>query len=177
MRDWGVSGQALAQGRYDRLMTHMFAHGGALHILMNVSVLLALSPPLIARLGRPPGAWVRYFGLFLLSGLAGAFAYLAVNPDGTVPMLGASGAIYGLMGTLLRLGPETGALVPLRSRAMALALKDFVRDNLLLILLFTVPALLAGTGGGLAWEAHVGGLTFGLLAGPKFVPTALCEDI
>lgn len=172
MNDWGVSGAALADGHYDRLLLHLFAHGGILHIAMNMVALLAISPPLVARLGTPPAAWLRYLALFVASGLAGALAYLAVNPHGTMPMLGASGAIYGLLGALLRLGPLDGTLVPLRSRAMAVVLKDFVTDNILLIVLFSVPALLAGTGGGLAWEAHVGGFAFGLLVGPAFFPAA-----
>jgi membrane associated rhomboid family serine protease len=119
----------------------------------------------------------RYFVLFLTSGLAGAAAYLAINPHGAVPMLGASGAIYGLVGALLRFSPDGPGLMPLWSRQMALAIRRFVTDNLVLILIFTVPAFLSGSGGGLAWEAHVGGFAFGLIAGPLFFPRMRATNI
>jgi membrane associated rhomboid family serine protease len=170
MLGWAVSGEALAEGRYYTLLIHMFAHGGIWHIVMNVSALLAISPPLIARMGSPPASWVRYYALFLASGLAGALAYLAINPWGSVPMLGASGAIYGLLGALLRLGPQGEGLVAIRSRKMADAAKALVKENLVLIALLTLPALLSGHGGGLAWEAHLGGFVFALFAGPYFLP-------
>ncbi|MDO7842780.1 rhomboid family intramembrane serine protease [Sphingomonas immobilis] len=177
MYDWGVSGQALAEGRWWTLLIHMFAHGGILHIAMNMAVLIGLSPILVLRLGRAPTSWVRYFGLFFVSGLAGAAVYLAINPHGAVPMLGASGAIYGLVGALLRVSPDGPGLMPLWSREMALAVRRFVTDNLLLIVIFTVPAFLSGSGGGLAWEAHVGGFAFGLIAGPLFFPRSRAMNI
>lgn len=177
MTDWGVSGPALAHGRYITLLTHMFAHTGIIHIAMNVSVLLAVSPPLIARLGTVPAAWARYFGLFLASGLSGALVYLAINPFATVPMLGASGAIYGLIGALLRLGPVGEGLVPICSRRIAEAGKQMIKDNALLFVLLTIPAILAHHGGGLAWEAHLGGLLFGLFVGPCFFPKLAATHI
>src|SRR4030095_15839380 len=105
MAAWGVSGTVLAQGRLETIALHMFAHGGLLHILMNGSALVAISGPLIARLGNVPESWLRYSALFVLSGLAGMAVFLLIHPKGNVPMLGASGAIYGLLGLLLRLPP------------------------------------------------------------------------
>jgi membrane associated rhomboid family serine protease len=176
MMAWGVSGAALAQGRFEGIALHMFAHGGPAHILMNGAALVAISGPLVARLGDLPGSWARYAALFVLSALAGAALYLLIHPHGAVPMLGASGAIYGLFGLFLRLPPEGETLMPIRSARMRRAGVQLVKDNLFLIALLTLPALLTGSGGGLAWEAHLGGFLFGLLAGPRFLPRHAAAD-
>lgn len=80
MHDWGISGAALAQGRWHGIASHMFAHGGIMHIVMNMSALFALGGPLVSRLGDPPASWLRFALLFVASGLAGAALYLAVHP-------------------------------------------------------------------------------------------------
>jgi membrane associated rhomboid family serine protease len=177
MRDWGVSGAALAAGRYHTIASHMFAHGGFAHIFMNMSALFAIGGPLVTRLGSPPAAWLRFLMLFGISGLAGAALFIAIHPSGTVPMLGASGAIYGLLGTLIRMDRDGLYVIPLQRRFIGRFTTDFVRDNLLLFVLLTVPALLMGSGGGVAWEAHLGGFAFGLLAGPRFLQVKRYGDI
>lgn len=170
MMSWGLSGAALARGHFEGIALHMVAHGGLVHIVMNVIVLVAISGAIVARLGDPPASWARYAALFVLSALAGAGLYLLIHPQGEVPMLGASGAIYGLVGLLLRMPPEGEAPMPLRSARMRRAAVQLVKENLLLIVMLTLPALLSGRGGGLAWEAHLGGILFGLFAGPRFLP-------
>jgi membrane associated rhomboid family serine protease len=177
MRDWGVSGAALAAGRYHTIASHMFAHGGFAHIFMNMSALFAIGGRLVTRLGSPPGAWLRFMGLFLLSGLVGAALFLAIHPSGTIPMVGASGALYGLVGALVRMDRDGLYVIPLQRRFIGRFTLDFVRDNLLLFVLLTVPALLMGSGGGVAWEAHLGGFAFGLLAGPRFLRVKRYGDI
>jgi membrane associated rhomboid family serine protease len=170
MMSWCLSGVALARGHFEGIALHMVAHGGLVHIVMNAIVLVAISGAIVARLGDPPASWARYAAVFVLSALAGAGLYLLIHPHGEVPMLGASGAIYGLVGLLLRLPPEGEALMPLRSARMRRAAVQLVKENLLLIVMLTLPALLSGKGGGLAWEAHLGGILFGLFAGARFLP-------
>jgi membrane associated rhomboid family serine protease len=170
MRDWGISGAALAAGRYETIALHMFAHGPLFHILMNMVALVSIGGLLVARLGAPPLAWLRFLAFFLLSGLAGTAFYLAIHPHGTVPMVGASGALYGLFGLLLRLPAEPGPLLSLRTPRMRRAVIELIKDNLWLFALLLLPILLSGGQGGLAWEAHLGGLLFGLFAGPRFLP-------
>ncbi len=169
MTSWGVSGSALAEGRYETVALHMFAHGPIFHILMNMVALVAIGGPLVARLGAAPAAWGRFLAFLVLSGLAGMACFLAMHPHGTVPMVGASGAIYGLLGLLLRLPPESGPLLSLRTERMRKAVVQLLKDNFWLFVLLLLPALLAGQGG-LAWEAHLGGLLFGLFVGPRFLP-------
>ncbi|MEG3124819.1 rhomboid family intramembrane serine protease [Sphingomonas sp. GB1N7] len=170
MGAWGVSGAALAEGRWWTVPLHMFAHGGAAHIAMNGVALFVLGGPLVARMGDPPLGWLRFLAVFLASGLAGMALFLAIHPHGVVPMLGASGAIYGLLGLLIRLPVEGEALMPIRSARTKAILFDLIKANAWLFVLLAIPALLLGQSGGLAWEAHLGGFLFGLFAGPWFLP-------
>jgi membrane associated rhomboid family serine protease len=146
----------------------MFAHGGFMHLLMNTLVLISIAGPIQYRLRMDLAGWLRSVALFFLAGLAGLATYLAFHPYGSVPMLGASGAIYGLIGFIVRWPPAEDEAGPLFSGETRRGLVDFVKGNLLLIVLLTLPALLAGSGGGVAWEGHLGGFLFGLIAAPLF---------
>jgi membrane associated rhomboid family serine protease len=170
MAGWGVSGDALAHRHWQTIPLHMFAHGAPFHIVMNAMALYGLGGPLVARLGDPPQSWLRFAALFSLSGLSGMTLFLAIHPFGSTPMLGASGAIYGLLGLLIRLPPDGDDVISARSPQMRSTLLGLLRENAFLFALLTVPALLSGRSGGLAWEAHLGGLLFGMFAGPKFLP-------
>jgi membrane associated rhomboid family serine protease len=170
MTEWAVSATVLKAGHVETIALHMLAHGGLAHILMNSIVLVQLGGPLVVRLGPPPQSWLRFAIAFILGGLSGMIVYLAIHPTSTTPMLGASGAIYGLLGLLIRSPTSDAPLMPIRSPEMRAEFVAFAKDNLLLILLLTVPALLAGRSGGVAWEAHLGGFLFGLLAAPKLLP-------
>lgn len=170
MYEWSVSAQIIAAGYWENIFLHMFAHGGWLHLAMNSAVLVAVSPMVVLRLGAPPGSWLRYTALFILCGLAGLAMFLALHPGGEIPMLGASGAIYGLVGFLVRYPGATVKPAPLLSSETGRAIVDFIKVNFILILLLTVPALLSGQGGGVAWEGHLGGFLFGMLAAPLIAP-------
>jgi membrane associated rhomboid family serine protease len=93
---WGVSVEALAEGRWHTLVTHMATHADLVHLLLNLSVLLPLTPLAMVRLGPGVDGWRRFAALYLGSALASALLYLALNPGG-LPMVGASGAIFGLL--------------------------------------------------------------------------------
>jgi len=175
MAGWGVSGLALSQGRFETILLHMFAHGGALHLWMNMTALAAIGGALVARLGPTPLNWLRFLLLFVLSGLAGAASYLALHPAGTVPMLGASGALYGLFGLLIRAPADGGALLSVRSGRIRRIGWDLVKQNAFLFGLLALLSWSQGGAGGLAWEAHLGGFLFGLFVGPKFLPRTARE--
>lgn len=169
MLDWGLSGAALAAGQYQNIALHMFAHAGLMHIGFNSVVLFSLAGPLFTRMGMYPASWLRFYTFYFLSGLAGAGLYLALHPAGTIPMVGASGAISGLIGLVARLSSEHDGLVPLFSAELGRRVWGFVKANLILILLITVPIALMGGAGGIAWEAHLGGFLVGLLCAKLFV--------
>lgn len=166
---WGLSGQALAEGRWQTLGTHMLAHAGLGHLVMNLGGLLGLSPIVVWRLGVGPGGWLRYAGLFTLSGLVGAATYLALHPTGVVPMVGASGAICGLWGAASRISPD-GGFNTLGSDQVKREAWAFVKTNVILFAIIFFLVRLSGGLGGLAWEAHLGGFVFGLLVGPAMSP-------
>ena len=169
MLDWGLSAYALANG-YDRnILLHMFAHANLLHIAFNSIVLFSLSGPLMTWMGEFPASWLRYFTHYFIAGLGGGALFLALNPQGMVPMIGASGAISGLIGLAARLSAERDGLVPLFSAEMGRRIWQFAKANLWLVLLFAIPMLLGLTGGGIAWEAHLGGFLVGLLGARLFL--------
>ena len=172
MRNWGISGAALTSGHYETLFLHMFAHAGLMHLVFNTSALLELAGPVMLRMGTSAIAWVRFYGMFLLSGLAGACTYLAINPAGSIPAVGASGAICGLVGLVSRFQADQHALLEIRSREFGERAWGFIKANIVLIALFTLPILLIGGSGGVAWEAHLGGFLFGMFLGPRFLDHA-----
>ena len=154
------------------LLTHQFVHGDAPHLLINSAWLLAIGSIVARRVGAG-----RFIGLFLVSGIFGALAFSAINPGQATPMIGASGAISGLMGAVVRFmftalnhrrGPE------LRENPAAIPrapLAEVFRDRRALVMIGSLVALnlLLGLGlgklitdGGIAWEAHIGGFLAGL---------------
>ncbi|WP_165961138.1 rhomboid family intramembrane serine protease [Qipengyuania sediminis] len=162
MLEWAVSREGLAAGYPAPVLLHMFAHAGLLHIGFNLAALLALTPAVVDRLGPlSMRSLAAYLALFLACGLGGLLLWLAFPH--TAPMLGASGAIFGLLGFILRQPDPEAPPVPLTSRAIGNAFWTFVKLHLPLIAIFLIPVLLGGSGFGLAWEAHLGGFMAGLL--------------
>lgn len=159
-------------------LTHIFVHADQVHLLFNGAWLLAFGTPLAKRLGT----W-RFLAFFLSCGLAGAGLFFILHPGLMAPVIGASGAIAGLMGgvmrflftaidrhewALLREDPAAIPLVPLaralRDRRLLIATGAFVGMNLLAIIGFGT----FGEAGSIAWEAHLGGYFFGLICFAAF---------
>ncbi|MBA4045538.1 MAG: hypothetical protein C0471_14120 [Erythrobacter sp.] len=164
MIGWAVSGPRLAAGRFELIVLHMFAHGGLMHIGFNLSALAALGPAVMERLGPfGPRSFAAFMALFLASGLGGMAAWLALNPTSTVPMLGASGAIFGLLGFLMRQPDPQEMPVQLLSPQLGKAFVEWFKLHIPLVALFAIPVLLGGSNFGLAWESHLGGFLTGLL--------------
>ncbi|MGL4650546.1 MAG: rhomboid family intramembrane serine protease [Caldilineaceae bacterium] len=142
----GSQGQVVGvgAGEYYRLLTAAFLHGGVLHIMFNMWVLYALGPQLEQLLGR-----ARFLTLYLLSALGGSVvSYVFSAPN--VPSVGASGAIFGLMGATLVVGR--------RLRADVTNVAVLIGINFAIG--FVVPNI--------DWRAHLGGLITGALVGAVF---------
>ncbi|MFG2963512.1 MULTISPECIES: rhomboid family intramembrane serine protease [unclassified Streptomyces] len=134
----------LVDGEWYRMVTSMFAHQEIWHIGFNMMSLWWLGGPLEAALGR-----VRYLTLYFVSGLAGsALTYLLVSP--TSASLGASGAIFGLFGA-------TAVLV------------RRLRYDMRPVIALLVINLIFSFSGGIAWQAHIGGLVAGVITGYAMV--------
>ena len=143
-------------------LTSMFLHGGWLHLIGNMWFLWIFGDNVEDYLGH-----VRFLLFYLLCGLAASVAHLAFNLNSTIPTLGASGAIAGVLGAYLLLFPGARilTLVPVFF-VWLMELPAYV----ILIYWFALQ-LLQGTatlaesapGGGVAWWAHVGGFVAGLI--------------
>lgn len=163
---WGLSRTALAEGRWQTLGLHAVAHGGLWHLALNISALQGFTPPVRKLLGGGVLGWARYFVLLTGAAACSAAAYLLLHPDDGLPMVGASGALCGLWGLLVRCDPRTGDPRPLASSPVLAGLRDFAVSNLFLFGVLFLATRAVGSNGGLAWEAHLGGFVFGLLLGP-----------
>lgn len=172
MTFWAISWPVLEQGAYATLLLHMVAHGGLVHLVLNCAVLLLVGGPLHSRLGAPPIAGLRLLYIFVGSGISGALAFLALNAGATQSMLGASGAIFGLVAALARVHPVTGDSTPIvSSRTWQLA-GFFTLNHAALFVLLGLLAFFWGKVAIVAWEAHLGGAIFGFLLAPLFLPEA-----
>jgi membrane associated rhomboid family serine protease len=172
LEGWAVSWRSVRESAVLPLVTHMLTHGGWTHVLLNGAALLLLSGPIISRLGSPPVSWLRYMYIIVGSAISGAVLFLVLS-RGETSMLGASGAVFGLVGTLARIHPSTGNAVPIRSHRTWAVLKFFFQNHLLLFFLLVIVAVLTGESAFVAWEAHFGGLLFGFFVAPLFLRRAL----
>jgi membrane associated rhomboid family serine protease len=155
------------------VLTSMFLHGGWLHLLGNMWFLWIFGNNIEDSMGH-----VRFLFFYLTCGVAAALAQVAVNPASAIPMVGASGAISGVMGAYLVLYPRVRvyAFVPIGFIPISIALPAWT------MLLYWVGlqivsglfGLLSDERGGVAVWAHVGGFVAGvvlvkLLARPRDV--------
>jgi membrane associated rhomboid family serine protease len=145
------------------ILSSMFIHGGWFHILSNMWILAIFGDNIEDRLGR----W-RYLFFYLLSGTAAAFLQTYIMLGSVMPIVGASGAIAGVLGAYLLLFPRAriASLVPI------LFIFTLVEVPAAIFLGFWfVSQLFSGwlslqgaETSGIAWWAHIGGFIFGLLA-------------
>ena len=145
------------------LFGHQLLHGGWMHLIVNAVWLLAFGPVMARRYG---GLWFLVF--FFLCGAAGALTELAFAWGSNAPMVGASGAVSGLMAAAFRMmhwpGVPPGVrLVPLWSRSLVLVSVLWLVGNAItgLVGLGLDPA---DGSVRIAWQAHMGGYLFGLFA-------------
>jgi membrane associated rhomboid family serine protease len=146
------------------LITSMFMHGGWLHIAFNMLFLWIFGNNVEDSMGR-----VRFAGFYLLGGLAAVLAQVAVDPDSTVPTVGASGAIAAVLGGYLLLYPRarilTAVFIILFFTFIEVPATVMLGIWLLLQFLPAVGQLAspeAAGGGGVAYFAHIGGFIFGM---------------
>lgn len=144
------------------LLTSMFLHGGFLHLLGNLLYLWVFGYRLENTLGP-----LRFLLFYLLSGILAGLTQVVSNPSSRIPMIGASGAISGVLGAYLILFP--------RAKIVSLVFLGFffTRVNLPAIILLglwifyqiinSTQTFMRVGGGNVAWFAHVGGFFAGLI--------------
>ena len=147
------------------LVTSQFLHGGVLHVGGNMLYLWIFGDNVEDRLGH-----VRFLVFYLFAGVAAAILQILFNPFSTVPMVGASGAIAGVMGAYFVLYPHSRVLTVV----FLLFILDVVEIPAIFFLgVWFIMQLLNGVGsigigtmtGGTAFWAHVGGFVVGFVAG------------
>jgi len=156
------------------LVTHQLVHGDLAHLGLNSAWLLAFGSAVATRIGA-----LRFILFAVLSGIAGALAFVAVHFGETTLMVGASGALAGLMGGAFRFlfsAFDDGGADAFRGdqrQIRRMTLGELFHDRRaqlaigFWIVINFVTALLAPlitSAGGIAWEAHLGGFAFGLFA-------------
>ena len=158
-----MSGQGDVFFPYSTFFTSMFVHAGILHILSNMVFLAVFGDNVEDLMGPIP-----YLIFYLLCGLAAAAAQIAADPNSTIPNVGASGAISGVLAGYLLLLPQ-GVV------RLFIFFGFFYRITkvpaLLFILVWFVIQLFSGVaslgvvaeGGGVAYWAHIGGFVAGIL--------------
>ena len=142
------------------LITHMFLHGGWMHLAGNMLFLWIFGDNLEDLMGH-----AKYLAFYLLSGLAAAALQIAVDPASMAPMVGASGAIAGVLGGYLLLFPRARVDVVI---ILIIIFKVFPIPAWIVLGLWFAAQVFSGTTtasaeGGVAYFAHIGGFIAGLL--------------
>jgi len=147
------------------LFTSMFMHGGLFHIGGNMLYLWIFGNNIEDKLGH-----IRFIIFYLLSGIVAAYSHAITEPSSTIPMIGASGAVSGILGAYLLLFPH--------ARVHTLIFLGFfiqvIRLPALIVLGFWIVIQVVNNilgSGGVAWFAHIGGFVFGLLMIKIFLPS------
>jgi membrane associated rhomboid family serine protease len=144
------------------ILTAMFMHGGFLHIIGNMLFLWIFGNNVEDAMGP-----LKFLAFYLLSGVAALALQVAFNPDSTVPTIGASGAIAGVLGGYILLYPRARVLtlIFLIFFVTFIEIPAIVMLGLWFLqqLYFGVADLSDPTGGGVAYFAHIGGFAFGLI--------------
>lgn len=165
-------------------VTHLLVHGDLTHLVINSAWLLAFGSPVARRTST-----VRFLAFFALTGIAGALLYLAVNGAVLILLVGASGAISGLMGAAFRflftgIANATGGPVDMQAAPLT-SLSATLRDRRVMTAVagWTLLNVLLASGAaglteaaGIAWEAHLGGFFAGLLLYGFFEPPRSIDD-
>ncbi|TIS58267.1 rhomboid family intramembrane serine protease [Mesorhizobium sp.] len=146
--------------------TYTFLHGGLAHLAINMVWLAAFGSPLANRFGM-----FRFSLFFAATGLAAVALFWAVHPLGQEPLVGASGAISGMMGAAARLGFRidrssgkaafAGSPLPMAAVFRSRGVVTFLAVWMVINLVTGLFGFALGFDGEIAWEAHIGGFVAG----------------
>lgn len=142
------------------VFTSMFLHGGWLHLIGNMLYLWIFGDNVEDAMGHG-----RFLAFYLLCGVVAALTQALPDPHSTLPMVGASGAISGVLGAYLLMYPRARVLVlvPIFILITTMRLPAYVVLGLWFLLQFLSTLAANEPGGGIAFRAHVGGFIAGML--------------
>jgi len=143
------------------LLTSMFVHAGFFHFAGNMLYLWIFGNNVEDAMGR-----IRFFVFYLLCGLGAAYAQILIGPESRIPMVGASGAVSGVLGAYLLLFPHARVLtlIPIFFFIQVVEIRAVVVLGFWIVIQLLNGALTFGSeGGGVAWFAHIGGFAAGCI--------------
>jgi membrane associated rhomboid family serine protease len=151
------------------VFSSMFMHGGLFHLGGNMLYLWIFGNNIEDKLGH-----IRFLIFYLLCGIVAAYAHAITSPHSTIPMIGASGAVSGVLGAYLLLFPKAHVHTLLFLGFIITTVKI---PALIVIGFWAIIQLINGLlssgireGGGVAWFAHIGGFLIGLLTIKIWLP-------
>ena len=136
------------------IFTSMFLHGGISHIIGNMWFLWIFGDNVESVLGH-----IKYAIFYILCGVIAAITQIVVNPDSQIPMVGASGAIGGILGAYLVNYPKARVLVLIPFGFFS----QLIKIRALYVLGFWFILQFISSGGGVAYAAHIGGFVSGMI--------------
>ena len=147
------------------VFTSMFLHGGVMHLLGNMLYLWIFADNVEDRFGHG-----RFIVFYLLSGVGAALAQALPDPDSQIPMVGASGAISGVLGAYMLMFPRAHVLVliPLGVFTRVVHLPALLVLGLWFAMQLLSEMMAPASGGGVAFRAHIGGFVAGMVLLPFF---------
>lgn len=140
-------------------ITATFLHGGWFHLIGNMLYLWIFGDNIEGRLGH-----MKYLLFYLLAGVAGSFAHVLANPASNIPVIGASGAVAGVLGAYVLSFPRSRvlALVPVLFFLTVIEVPAIIFIVVWFVIqVFNGVAFLGGTANAVAWWAHIGGFLAG----------------
>jgi membrane associated rhomboid family serine protease len=138
------------------ILSHMFMHGGFVHLFGNMLYLWIFGDNVEDALGR-----VRFLLFYLCCGIGAAFVHILSDVNSTIPMVGASGAIAGVLGAYFVLYPRANVLTLVIFFLFIRTIK--IPAILFLGLWFCIQVLNVGSAGSVAWYAHISGFICGMI--------------
>jgi len=151
-------------------LSFMFLHGGFLHLAGNMWFLYIFGDNVEDQMGH-----MRYLAFYLASGIGSGLIHIAFNVGSDIPVIGASGAIAGVMGAYLLLYPHAKilTLIPIIIIPWFIEIPAYFFLGIWFVIQFINAAMTHGDLSGVAWQAHVGGFVIGmaLLKALEMVPS------
>ncbi|MDF0643029.1 MAG: rhomboid family intramembrane serine protease [Nitrospira sp.] len=143
---------------YATLVTSMFLHGGWMHLIGNMLYLWIFGNNVEDVMGH-----IRFILFYLICGVLAALSHALTDPSSTVPMVGASGAISGVLGAYVLLFPRAHVLVFIPGIGTARVAAGVVLGMWFATQLLSGGMSAGSPGGGVAFFAHIGGFVAGML--------------
>ena len=143
---------------YGTLLTSMFMHGGWMHLIGNMLYLWIFGNNIEDVMGH-----ARFVVFYMTCGVLAALSHAITDPTSTIPMVGASGAISGVLGAYILLFPRAHVLVFMPGIGMMHVAAGVVLGLWFVMQLLSGGMSISGPGGGVAFFAHIGGFVAGMV--------------